>query len=58
MNKPDYTIQVTYNPPGFHPITVVITNNHYKKENNGSEEFHGKTLAPLLAKAAAWTHEH
>jgi hypothetical protein len=56
-SKPDYTIQVMYNPPGFHPVTVIITNNRCAKEENGSAEFNGRALAPLLKQAAKWTEE-
>jgi hypothetical protein len=40
-----YSIEIEYNAPGFHPITVVLT------VGTASKEFNGKNLKSLLKQA-------
>lgn len=50
-----YTVKVLYNAdPGMHPWTVVVTSVRYKDDN----EFSGRAIKSLMAKAAQWIEEH
>jgi hypothetical protein len=56
---PDYTIKIWFDDkPGLHPWAIKITNRRYQNEDNGSQEFYGKSIRSLLRQAADWTVEH
>ena len=58
--KADYTIEIFYNDPNDSQglFKVVITNERYRRESNGSASFAGSDMVKLLKSAAVWQVEN
>lgn len=50
-DKNTFTLDVEYNPPGFHPVSVFVKQRISAHNSYDNQEFHGNKLKTVLKEA-------